>query len=333
MQRKWKRHWQRLHKIILPPLMASMLLVSAHNPAFANPAGATVTSGAAVITTNGSTMNINQTTPSAIINWQSFHIGPGETVNFLQPSASAVALNRVVGSDPSAIYGTLHANGKVYLVNPNGILFAPGSQVNVGGLVASTLNISDSNFINGSYVFEKDGTAAAVVNQRTLTAADHVVLLGPQVTNESTIAARVTGLAAGNKVSLDFNGDQLLNVTVDTGALKGSVANSGTITSKGGLVVMSAGTKDKLLNTVVNNSGMIQAQSVHHVNGVIRLEGGSVTHSGTLDASGKGAGEGGGSVVLRADSDAKVQVPLLSVPMARWLPTEPLLFITIQLRR
>lgn len=112
-------------------------------------------------------------------------------------------------------------------------------------------------------------------------------------------------MAVGNKVSLDFDGDQLLNLTFDAGALKGSV----------------------------NNSGMIQAQSVHHVNGVIRLEGGSVTHSGTLDASGKGAGEGGGSVVLRADSDAKVQVPLLSVPMARWLPTEPLLFITIQLRR
>jgi len=302
MQRKWKRRWQRLARRILPPLAAGLLLISAYNPAYANPTGGTVVSVSAGITANGNTTTINQTTNKAIINWQSFSIGKGETVNFLQPSASAVALNRVVGSDPSTIYGTLNANGKVFLINPNGILFAPGAQVSAGGLVASTLNLSDNDFLNGNYAFEKNGSAGAVVNQGNITAADHVALLGPEVKNEGVIAARVTGLAAGNKVSLDFNGDKLLNVTVDTGAAGGSAVNSGTINATGGLVVMSAGTKDKLLNTVVNNSGGIRAQSVSNVNGVIRLQGGSVTNSGTLDASGKASGQTGGTVKVLGDT-------------------------------
>jgi len=296
MQRKWKRRWQRLAKAILPPMAAGLLLLSVYNPVLANPTGGTVTSGAANISTSGSTTTINQTTNKVAINWQSFNIGKGETVTFVQPSATSVALNRVVGSDASSIYGALNANGRVYLINPNGILFAPGAQVNTGGLVASTLNISDSDFMNGNYVFEKNGNAGSVINQGTITAADHAVLIGPVVKNEGVIAAQVTGLAAGDKVSLDFNGDKLLNVTVNTGALNGSATNSGSICADGGLVVMSAGTKDALLNTVVNNSGVIRAQSVNNVNGVIRLEGGTVTNRGTLDASGKTSGQTGGTV-------------------------------------
>lgn len=298
MQRKWKRRWQRLEKIAVPPLAAGMLMLSAYSPVYANPAGGAVTSGSAAILTNGATTTINQTTNKAIINWQSFNIGKGETVNFVQPNAGSVALNRVIGNDASSIYGTLNANGKVYLVNPNGILFAPGSSVNVGGLVASTLNINDSDFTNGKYVFARDGSAGAVINQGTIAAAHEAVLIGTKTANEGIIAAKVTGLAAGNKVSLDFSGDSLLNVAVDTGAAGGSVTNSGTISASGGLVVMSAGTKDKLLNTVVNNSGIIRAQSIYNAGGVIRLEGGNAINSGTLDA----AGLAGGTVRVLGDT-------------------------------
>jgi filamentous hemagglutinin family protein len=301
MQRKWQRRWQRLAKMVAPPLAAGLLIFSVYNPVYANPAGGTVTSGAAAITVSGATTTINQTTNKAAINWQSFNIASGETVNFVQPSASSIALNRVVGSGASAIYGTLSANGKVFLINPNGVLFAPGSQVNVGGLVASTLNISDSDFLNDSYTFSGSGVGS-VVNQGTITAATHAVLIGPQVKNEGVIAAQVTALAAGNKVSLDFSGDKLLNVTVDTGAVGGSVANSGQIIADGGLVVMSAGTKEALLQTVVNNSGVIKAQSVNNVNGVIRLAGNTVTNSGTLDASGKATGQTGGTVKVLGDN-------------------------------
>lgn len=323
MQRKWRRAWlkgkpdwatyraeeikteitctaSRLAKKLLPPVAAATILLSAANIACANPTGGTVTSGAAAITTNGSTTTINQSTNKAIINWQSFSIAAGEKVQFIQPGATSVALNRVVGNSASNIYGTLSANGRVFLINPNGILFAPGAQVNVGGLVASTLNIADSDFLSGNYTFV--GSGGSVINQGTITASDHAVLIGQQVKNEGVIAARVTALAAGSKVGLDFNGDKLLNVTVDTGALGGSAVNTGTITAAGGLVIMSAGTKDALLNTVVNNSGVIRAQSVNNVNGVIRLEGGTVLSSGTLDASGKAAGQTGGTVKVLGDT-------------------------------
>ena len=301
MQRKWKRQWQRITvKLLVPPVAAGLLLLSTYTPAFANPTGSAVTSGVAIVATNGNSMTVTQTTGKVSINWQSFSISKGETVNFIQPGTSSVALNRVIGNNASTIYGNLNANGKVYLINSNGILFAPGSQVNVGGLVASTLNMTDSDFLNGKTTFGGSG-AGSVTNTGTITAANEAVLIGPQVNNEGIIAAKVIGLAAGNKVSLDFSGDKLLNVTVDTGATGGSAVNSGTLTANGGLVVMSASTKDALLNTVVNNSGVIRAQSVVNANGVIRLDGNTVVSSGTLDASGRVSGQMGGTVKLLGD--------------------------------
>ncbi|SMC41892.1 beta strand repeat-containing protein, partial [Sporomusa malonica] len=302
MQRKWKRRWQRVIAKAILPVAAGMLLLSAYSPALANPTGGTVANGSASIATSGSTMIINQATNKAVINWQSFSIGKGEIVNFVQPSSTAVALNRVVGNNVSSIYGSLNANGKVYLVNPNGILFSSSAQVNVGGLVASTLNISDSDFTSGKYTFEKNGSGGSVTNAGSITATNEAVLIGPTVTNEGVITAKVVGLGAGDKVSLDFSGDQLLNVAVDTGAAGGSAKNSGTITSTGGLVVMTAGTKDALLNTVVNNSGVIRAQSIANVNGVICLEGGNVINRGTLDVSGKTSGQTGGAVKVLGDT-------------------------------
>lgn len=313
MQRKWKRQWQRITvKLLVPPVAAGLLLLSTYTPAFANPTGSAVTSGAAIVATNGNSMTVTQTTGKVSINWQSFSISKGETVNFIQPGTSSVALNRVIGNNASTIYGNLNANGKVYLINSNGILFAPGSQVNVGGLVASTLNMTDSDFLSGKTTFGGSG-AGSVTNAGTINAVNEAVLIGPQVKNEGVIAAKVTGLAAGNKVSLDFSGDKLLNVTVDTGATGGSAVNSGTLTANGGLVVMSAGTKDALLNTVVNNSGVIRARSVANVNGVIRLEGNTVVSSGTLDASGRISGQLGGTVKLLGDkvtlaAESKVDV-------------------------
>ena len=94
------------------------------------------------------------------IDWQSFSIGKGNTVNFVQPSASAVALNRVLGSDVSVIQGALNANGQVFLINPNGVLFSPSAQVNVGSLVASTLSISNADFMAGNYRFEGSSSNA-----------------------------------------------------------------------------------------------------------------------------------------------------------------------------
>lgn len=260
----------------------------------AAPSGGVVTAGSASISSSGVTTTINQASNKAAINWQSFGIASGETVRFVQPSASSIALNRVIGSDASAIYGTLSANGQVFLINPNGILFAPGAQVNVAGLVASTLNISDSDFLNGNYRFSKDGQAGSVVNQGNITANNgYVAFLGPQVKNEGIVAAKVIGMTAGDKVSLDFNGDSLLKLTVDTVAANASASNSGSLLADGGTVLMSTGTKDALLSTVVNNSGLIQARTVSNQSGTIILEGGSANIGGTLDASAPNGGNGG----------------------------------------
>lgn len=326
MQRKWRRDWERskpshlqsslkkstptinplkiLAKSILPSVMAAGILLGSISGVSANPTGGTVTTGSGTISSSGTTTTITQTTDKLGINWQSFSIGSGETVNFIQPGASSIALNRVIGNDASAIYGTLTANGKVFLINPNGILFAPGAKVDVGGLVASTLDLSDSDFQAGKYKFTgRDGTIGTVVNQGTITAANggYVALLGPQVANEGIIVAQqgTVALGAGQAITLDMDGDGLLNLAVDEAAINASAANHNLIQADGGQVIMAAGAAGDLAGTVVNNSGIIQARSVSNVNGKILLDGGTngtVVSSGTLDASGKNAGETGGTV-------------------------------------
>jgi filamentous hemagglutinin family protein len=142
--------------------------------AFANPVGPTVVNGQAVITTRGNQLTVTNT-PGAIINWAQFSIGASEATRFIQQSASSAVLNRVVGGDPSRILGTLQSNGRVFLINPNGILFGAGAQVDVAGLVASTLHLSNEDFIAGRMNFVGDSAlASAVVNQGRITAANEI---------------------------------------------------------------------------------------------------------------------------------------------------------------
>ena len=126
---------------------ASSLALALGSTAYALPSGGSVAAGAATLSSGANTLTVNQSSQNAVLNWQSFSIAQGEAVRFAQPNSSSVALNRVTGPDPSSILGSLSANGKVFLVNPNGILFGANAQVNVGGLVASTLNISDADFM------------------------------------------------------------------------------------------------------------------------------------------------------------------------------------------
>src|SRR4029079_5033606 len=132
--------------------------------AYANPTGPVVVNGQAAFSTKGGLLSITNS-PGAIINWQQFSIGAGETTRFVQPSAASAVLNRVVGADPSRILVALQSNGRVFLINPNGILFGPGAQVDVAGLVASSLALSNADFIAGRMSFTGDAQrAAAVVN-------------------------------------------------------------------------------------------------------------------------------------------------------------------------
>jgi filamentous hemagglutinin family protein len=284
--------------------MAACVLLSLGAQAWSAPVGGVVLGGDvnAKITSGAGVTTINQSAQNVAINWASFNIAQGETVHFVQPSSTSVALNRVLGSESSSIMGNLTANGKVFLINPNGILFGKTASVNVGGLVASTMDISDADFMAGNYKFTGAGNGTVKVEKDgAITAADRgfVALLGAEVSNDGVIIAKLGSvvLAAGKAATLDVAGDGLLSVTIDQGALNALVSNGGIIKADGGQVLLTAQAAGQLLNTMVSNTGVIQAQTVENHNGVIKLLGdmqsGTVNASGTLDASAPNGGDGG----------------------------------------
>ena len=260
-------------------------------PANALPSGYQVSAGAAGVSTLGNKMTVQQSSQNAAINWQSFSIGSSASVNFVQPNTSAITLNRVVGTEQSVISGALNANGKVFLLNSNGVLFTQGASVNTGGLVASTLNISDADFMAGRSTFTSSGSHASVINLGTINVTDggYVALLGNQVSNQGVITAKLgtAVLAAGDQISLNFNGDSLVGVTINQGTLNALVENKQAIYADGGMVTLTAKGLDSVLASAVNNTGEIRAQTVSNQSGKIYLlaEGGTVNVNGTLDAS------------------------------------------------
>jgi filamentous hemagglutinin family protein len=280
--------------------LAIAMLGLAASPAQAQsvPTGGTVAAGTATISTGSQTVTVTQSSQQAAINWQTFSIGKDNAVVFVQPNANSVALNRVLGADPSLILGNLSANGRIFLINPNGIVFGKGSNVNVGGLVASTLSLSDADFMAGHYAFS--GSGGAVLNQGAINAdGGFVALLGASVSNEGTIQARLgtVALAAGEAITLDVAGDGLLNVAIDKGAVNALVENKGMLRADGGRVLLTAQAAGTLLRTAVNNSGIIEARTVGNREGTISLLGdmqsGTMAISGVLDASAPDGGDGG----------------------------------------
>lgn len=284
----------------LKTIAVSLLMVSGTSMLHAQPVGCVVSAGSAQIGGTLGNTSINQSSQNVAINWQSFNIARGESVNFVQPNSSSVALNRVLGSDGSSIMGNLSANGKVFLINPNGVLFGPTASVNVGSLVASTLNMTDADFMANNYKLS-GATTGTVLNQGAITAAEggFVALLGANVSNQGVIAARLGSvtLAAGQAMTLDVAGDKLLNVVIDQGMLNALVENGGLIQADGGRVLMTTQSAGSLLANAVNNTGVVQAQTIQNIDGTIKLLGGmetgTVNVTGVLDASAPNGGDGG----------------------------------------
>ena len=274
---------------------AGLYIIGTGATAYALPEGGQVAAGQAAITTAGSTMTIAQQTAQAIINWQNFGISSGEAVHINQPNSQAILLNRVIGSNPSEIFGQLTANGQVILVNPNGVFFRPGSSVDVGGLTASTLNIANEDFLKGQLRFAGD-SQNPVINAGSINAQNgYVNLLAKEVVNEGIIAAQTgsVNLAAGSGMSLDYNGDGKMTVAVTDGAYQSAVTNKKLIQADGGLVVMTASGKDALMDSAVNSSGMIQANTLGEATGQISLTGDNIATTGTISADGGSNGHGG----------------------------------------
>ncbi len=254
---------------------------------FALPAGGQIAAGQAAISTpSASTMQIGQESNHAVINWNSFGIGKGEAVNISQPASQSTLLNRVLGNDPSSIFGTLTANGRVFLVNPNGMLFAPGASVNVGGLVASTLAINDNDFLAGKYTFFQNGRTASVINQGYLSGG-FIALLGNNITNTGSIITTKgsTGLAAGAGITLGLDDCGLVTIKVDQTAYNTQITNNGVIEADGGAIIISASAANELLGLVVNNSGKIRASSMTERDGKIVIEGGAIINTGSITSS------------------------------------------------
>ncbi len=292
---------------------ASLLGLFCQAPAFALPSGATVVSGDAGFqtSTDGRHMVIDQQSHKLITNWNEFSVRADERVSFHQPGQDAVALNRVIGRNGSDIQGRIDANGKVFLVNPNGVVFGKSAQVNVGGLVASTLDLADRDFLAGNYQFSGD-SGATVSNAGSLQASEggSIALLGARVSNDGVIQAQLgdVALGAGQGINLTFDGDGLLNLQVDKGSVDALAHNGGLIRADGGQVLMSARSADSLLKTVVNNQGTLEARTLRSAEGRIVLDGGeqgTVRVAGKQDASAIGGGNGG--LVLNQGANVEVQ--------------------------
>ncbi|MEO7887707.1 MAG: filamentous hemagglutinin N-terminal domain-containing protein, partial [Polaromonas sp.] len=303
----------------LSRLMA-VLLATVSPWAVALPEGGQVVAGQASVTSpTANSMVVNQSTDKAVLNWQSFNIGAGQSMQFVQTGASSVALNRVIGNGASSIFGSLSANGQVFLINPAGVMFAPGAQVNVGGLVASSLDISNGDFMAGRYSFSGTGTGS-VDNHGTINAArgGYVLLAGPQVSNTGAISAHAgsVGLLAGSRVSVDTSGSGLVRFSVDAAAAQAAIQSSGSINANGGQVAVLASAMGDAMATVVNHSGVIRANSAVERNGTIVLSGGStgiVNVSGELSAAGTAAGQTGGTVKVLGDKVALTGGALIDV--------------------
>ncbi|NVJ64782.1 MAG: filamentous hemagglutinin N-terminal domain-containing protein, partial [Flavobacteriaceae bacterium] len=268
------------------------------------PTGGTVAAGSVSIGTSGNTTTVTQSSDKAIVNWQGFSVGQGATVNFIQPGASSAILNRVTGATTSTIAGSINANGRVYLINPNGIAITATGSVKVGGgFVGSTLNMSDRDFLDGNLKFDGNGASAGVSNEGVITVGrgGYAALIGGRVKNDGLIVAPLgkIGLGAGEQATLDLSGDGFLQVALPTkdgvegdGAL---IENSGTLSANGGTVVMTAATARNAARNAINLSGVVEANSLSGHDGAITLgggEGGAVRVSGKVRAT-SSTGKGG----------------------------------------
>ena len=301
----------------------------------AAPAGGQVTAGTGTISQTGNTTTINQSTQNLSLSWSQFNVAPQEIVNFVQPSSASIAVNRILSTNGSEILGQINANGQVYLINPNGILFGQGAQVNVGGLVASTLNISDTSLTGSIRSFSGNGTGS-VINQGSINTPEggYVAMLGNTVSNQGAInsSTGTVALGAGSAATLTFDNNNLVQMQIDQSTLNNLAENKQVIQADGGAVIMSAGAKNSLLASVVNNTGVISAQTLQNKNGVITLLAGTTAGtnniSGTLDASAPNGGNGGNietsaSQVNIADS-AKITTLAINGKMGNWIidPTD-----------
>ncbi len=304
---KWRRP-QWLSAIVLAGLLVSADL-SGHAagpgtpPAKTQlPTGEQVVVGQATVSRNQSQMTINQSTNRAAIDWQTFNIGSAAHVDIRQPSSGSVLLNRIIGSEASQLFGKLTANGQVFLSNPNGIYFAPGATVDVGGLVATTHHLTLDDFMAGRDRFTRNGATGRIVNEAQLRASleGYIALLAPEVRNHGVIIAELgtVALAAGEAYELHFDRSRRLEgIRVEPASIHALVENGQAVLAPGGSVILSALGVHQLQGSVIRNDGTLEASSLVAKGGRILLEGDRITLGAGSSLAATGA-TGGGDVLV-----------------------------------
>lgn len=289
------------------------------------PTGAQVSAGSASVSSAGAAMTITQASDRAAINWQSFNIGQNASVTVAQPSSSSVLLNRIGGDAPSQILGRLSANGQIVLVNPNGITFGKDGSVSASGLTASTLGISDADFMAGNMKFSRNGASGAIVNQGELRAAPggYVALLGAVVSNEGKISTPQgnTYLAAAEAVKMPVTGSGRIKLELSPSAMAAAVSNSGTIVTEGGQVFMQASAAAGVMASVLQ-TGSIDTSGEQGGKVTLLADGGDIRVSGSITANSTGKNDqgqtrAGGDIVIGRDEATGVLAATSDVSGAR----------------
>jgi|GEM_PF-3693884 len=298
-----------------PMALCAMAMGLSSTGAWAAPTGGHISAGDASIAQHGKITNIQQNSQKAAINWQTFGIKADETVNFKQPNAQAVILNRVIGNEKSVIDGAMNANGKVFISNPNGMIIGKNAQINVGALLATTAKIKNQDFMNGLFKFDQATGDITQLGDIKVPTGGVVALIAPIVANKGNITApqgKVL-LASAEQFSITLPDNGQFAYTLDRGTLQGLVDNGGAILADGGHVILTAKGTDAVKKSLIKHTGKIEANTVQNKNGVIELLGDldntRLEASGSLKAEAKEKGDGG----FIETSAAKVSIRDLSV--------------------
>ena len=307
LRKKGKHLFNICRHVLVYSGVTAGLMASVSSVALANPTGGTVVGGSATIVDTASELQIHQSSDRTLIEWASFDIDAGETTRFLQPDINSIALNRVVNSAQlSTLNGNLIANGRVVVINPNGVLIGADGNIDTAGFIATSANVDDDAFVNGTGVinFNSAGNIDAVVENSgniTVGEAGLAALVAPTVRNSGVVQGNLAKiqLAAADTFAVDFYGDGLISFAVDAPAEGSSriieSSNSGFIIADGGQVLMTAAAATNVVESVINSDGYIQAASLQNIDGKIVLTGAGadIIVSGTLDVSGQDNADGG----------------------------------------
>ena len=308
--RKWRSHpapkkttrSKSQHRLLLGSTLGCIASLCFAGKSIANPLGEHIKQGSAEFLRDGGNLFIQQNSKALILDWKEFSIKQGELTRFFQPDSSSAALNRVFGGNPSEIYGALKGNGRIYLINPNGVFIGPSGRVDAGSFTASTLDISDEEFLKGGELHFSGNSEASVVNLGTINALDgNVFLIAKNVENRGEINAPngTVGLLGGTDIILQPEGQDQAGVSIASGT--GRSINSGTIAAARAELKAAGG---NLYALAIQNSGVIRATGVQRQGGKVLLRAGrgTVENSGVIVA--KNRDGSGGQIALGAIDDA-----------------------------